>query len=343
MSGRIEEIKKSVEEQRRKLESLRTVVEGEGVIGELRKRVGEQCEVLGSLGAGLRGEGEGFALSWPETRHLFLQYVEFKKYNPRNAKCMISYMDRFVREPIRAPLDVMKVFTGLSAGQSHNLNRALSAWLRCLEINNPNAQFKEFLNSLRAAIPKDEVGFDLKIPTPDEVASSLKEMTEGFLRYRACYELVLDSGLRLVEACRLINSLIEGEVQPEMLNGFCVAPLGYFRRTKLAYFAYFTDQTLKLIKHLKTNEKVTPELATNYVRKRLKAIAFKYLRKFANDIMTSEKLNIPESVADFIQGRVPRSIGAKHYMRLKRKADQFYPRYAEYVTELRRKAGTLTA
>ncbi|MGB9694266.1 MAG: integrase, partial [Fervidobacterium sp.] len=50
----------------------------------------------------------------------------------------------------------------------------------------------------------------------------------------------------------------------------------------------------------------------------------------------------PESVADFIQGRVPRSIGAKHYMQLKRKADQFYPRYAEYVTELRRKAGILT-
>jgi intergrase/recombinase len=60
-------------------------------------------------------------------------------------------------------------------------------------------------------------------------------------------------------------------------------------------------------------------------------------------MITSERLNIPESVADFIQGRVPRSIGAKHYMRLKRKADQFYPRYVEYVTELRRKAGTLTA
>ncbi|MGC8998767.1 MAG: integrase [Candidatus Bathyarchaeia archaeon] len=69
----------------------------------------------------------------------------------------------------------------------------------------------------------------------------------------------------------------------------------------------------------------------------------KYLRKFANDTMTSEKLNIPEIVADFIQGRVPKSIGVKHYMQLKRKADQFYPRYAEHVTELRRKAGIITA
>ncbi|MGB9960575.1 MAG: integrase [Candidatus Bathyarchaeales archaeon] len=60
-------------------------------------------------------------------------------------------------------------------------------------------------------------------------------------------------------------------------------------------------------------------------------------RKFANDIITSEKLNVPESVADSIQDRVPKSIRAKHYKQLKRKADQFYPRYAEYVTELRRK------
>jgi len=30
-------------------------------------------------------------------------------------------------------------------------------------------------------------------------------------------------------------------------------------------------------------------------------------------------------------------------MRLRRKADQFYPRYAEYVAELRRKAGLLAA
>jgi len=32
--------------------------------------------------------------------------------------------------------------------------------------------------------------------------------------------------------------------------------------------------------------------------------------KLVNDTMISEKLNIPESVADFIRGRVPKSIGA---------------------------------
>jgi len=73
-------------------------------------------------------------------------------------------------------------------------------------------------------------------------------------------------------------------------------------------------------------------------RPRKDVVTWKYLRKFAFDVMTSEELNIPESVADFIQGRTPKSIGARHYMKLKRKAIQFYPRYAEYVMELRQKA-----
>jgi intergrase/recombinase len=49
-------------------------------------------------------------------------------------------------------------------------------------------------------------------------------------------------------------------------------------------------------------------------------------------------LDIPESVADFIQGRTPKKIGAKHYMVLVRQAKKFYPRYAEYISELRQKA-----
>jgi len=53
--------------------------------------------------------------------------------------------------------------------------------------------------------------------------------------------------------------------------------------------------------------------------------------------MTSEQLNIPESVADFIEGRTAKSVGARHCMNLKRKAIQFYPRYSTYVTNLKSK------
>jgi len=66
-------------------------------------------------------------------------------------------------------------------------------------------------------------------------------------------------------------------------------------------------------------------------------VTTKYLRKFAFDKMI--ELEVPESVADFIQERVARPIGAKHYLSLARQAVKFYPRYAEYITALRDKAG----
>ncbi|MBS7636847.1 hypothetical protein KEJ37_05895 [Candidatus Bathyarchaeota archaeon] len=331
----IEELKRRVDEQCKALNSLASSLEGENRLGELMKRVEKPCEALTSLAANM-GESVSFVLSWPETKKLFLQYVEFKRYEPANAKTLISYLDRFVTQPIKEPLDVMRLFSPLTVGQRHHLNRALRAWFKCLEINMPDGRFKEFLDSLRKVIPKDEVGIDVKVPEEEQIISDLRRIVSEPLPLQAEYNLLLDSGLRLVEVVRLLNDFPEAE----HLEGFYRCPVGFFRGSKQAYYCYMTEYTYQLIKKL--NEKVS-EIRLKRRHQLHKYTRAKYLRKFANDTMTSERLNIPESVADFIQGRVPKSIGAKHYMQLKRKADQFYPRYAEYITELRRKAGILTA
>jgi len=100
---------------------------------------------------------------------------------------------------------------------------------------------------------------------------------------------------------------------------------------------------MQLLKQLSEEEKkcLTDKNASKYVQKLPGVVCCKYLRKFAFDKMI--ELGVPESVADFIEGRTPKTIGAKHYMILLRQAKQYYPRYAEYVTHLRRKAGLTAA
>jgi intergrase/recombinase len=274
-------------------------------------------------------------IDYPRVRDNFSAFLKSKKFNERYVEGILSYLDKNVKT-IRGPMDVLTVFSKLTSGQQHNLSRGMRNLFNFLEAQGFN---KDYLDTLRKNIPKDEIGFDVKVPSPEEIAESLQVMAKGQMRYQAVYELVVDSGLRLIEACQLLNNFSATNVEKH--EGFYVAPLGYFRRSKLAYFAFFTQHTFNLIKQVK--EKVDWELATNYVRKREDVAAFKYLRKFANDTMTSEELNIPESTADFIQGRTPKSIGARHYMQLKRKAIQFYPKYAKYVTDLRRKAGLIPA
>jgi intergrase/recombinase len=347
-SEKIGELKKRVEEQCRALGSLASSIEGEDKLGQLFKRVEGRCEALSSLvGGGVSVGGEGFVLSWPETRQMFLQYLEFKRYEPANARNMLNYLDRFVKQPIKAPMDVMMIFSPLTTGQRHHLNRALRAWFKCLEINKPNGQFKEFLDGLRKAIPKDEVGIDIKVPEEEQIISDLRRLASDPLKYQVAYNLLLDSGLRLVEVVKLLNNFPEAE----HLEGFYRCPVGLFRGSKQAYYCYLTEYTFQQIMQLKNDgdpASLERRLKDGFTKdsidmwhKKHNYTRPKYLRKFANDTMTSEKLNIPESVADFIQGRVPKSIGAKHYMQLRRKADQFYPRYAEYVTKLRRKAGII--
>ncbi|HEX68881.1 MAG TPA: hypothetical protein ENG10_01120 [Candidatus Bathyarchaeota archaeon] len=272
---------------------------------------------------------KGLKINYLQIRSDFVTFLKSRGLNPRYIECMLRYLDKYVTV-INGPMDILRIFSGLTKGQQHNLSRGLRNLFNFLEMQGFN---KNYLDILRKNIPKDEVGFDLRIPSELEIISALKTMSKGLFKYKVLYDLVLDSGLRLIEACRLINNFSQLEIHA--FQGFYVAPLGFFRKTKLAYFAFFTEYTFNQIKKLR--EKVDWGAATHYVQKK-RVPAFKYLRKFANDQMTSEQLNIPEAVADFIQGRTPKSIGARHYMKLKRKAIQFYPRYAAYITKLRRKA-----
>jgi intergrase/recombinase len=148
------------------------------------------------------------------------------------------------------------------------------------------------------------------------------------IKYQIVWKLLLDSGLRLTEAVKIVNEFKPESV--ERVNGFCRMSLGQFRGSKQTYYAYFTEPTLKmLVQH--NHDSLNPLNVSHYLNK-YGLTAPKYLRKFVFDTMIT--LGIPESVADFIEGRVAKRIGAKHYMSLMRQADGFYGRYQAKIAEL---------
>jgi intergrase/recombinase len=102
---------------------------------------------------------------------------------------------------------------------------------------------KNYLDSLRNAIPKTKCGIDLKIPSESEIVDSLNKLENSPKKYRALYNLLLDSGLRLVESVTLINKFKDAEE----INGFFRCQLGDFRGTKRAYYGHFSERTHELI------------------------------------------------------------------------------------------------
>jgi len=236
---------------------------------------------------------------------------------------MVSYLDRYVRE-IRGPSDMIELFSKVKAAKRH-IVFTLRTWFNFYEaLGYEKAQ----LDILRNALPKTQCGRDL-IPNEQRIVDSLRKLSKAPLKYQALYHVLLDSGLRLVEACELINSFLDAEAT----NGFFRCEVSMFRGEKQAYYGHFTEYTLSLVKQVK--DRLNPTTASSYYRKRGYVLA-KYLRKYAFDKMI--ELEVPESVADFIEGRVPKRIGAKHYLALARQSSKFYPRYATYVEGLRQQA-----
>lgn len=89
---------------------------------------------------------------------------------------------------------------------------------------------------------------------------------------------------------------------------------------------------LKLIKQ--SHEALDDRTASHHYSK-IDHMAPKYLRKFAFDTMISEEMDIQESVGDFIEGRTPKRVGARHYTKLLRQADGHYRKYATYLEKFR--------
>jgi intergrase/recombinase len=63
---------------------------------------------------------------------------------------------------------------------------------------------KDCLDVLRKALPKVQCGIDLKIPDEAKIIESLRKLFKAPVKYQARYNLLLDSGLRLIEAVELI-------------------------------------------------------------------------------------------------------------------------------------------
>jgi len=249
--------------------------------------------------------------------------MRVQEYDERTIKGAVSYLDKYA-VVIQEPKDVVSMFSQVKAGKRHVAMglRYLFNFYEALGFD------KAYLDVLRNMLPKDQTGIDLKIPSEAKIVDSLKRLEKVPMKYQALYNVLLDSGLRLIEAVKLINGF-EGA---ERINGFHRCEVGLFRGSKQAFYGHFSEHTMKLIKEV--NEPLEERNASHYFQK-FGYVAPKYLRKFAFDKMI--ELEIPESVADFIEGRVPKRIGAKHYLALARQSSKFYPRYAEYIEKLRTK------
>ena len=264
------------------------------------------------------------SLNYEKVRGVFVDWLKSKGYCARYSKDVVNYLDRYWVE-VKQPIDVALLFARVEQGRNH-LIKSLRVFFNFCEVLGYG---EDYLDRLRRALPKAEYGIDLRIPTEDDMIASLRKCQLIPIEYSALYNLLCDSGLRMTEGICFINE----QRNFGQINGFYRGALALFRGCKSAYFAHFSEYTAYLISQVE--KKLREDQVSTYLG-RLEFVNPKYIRKYVFDKMI--ELEIPESVADFIQGRVATRIGAKHYLALARQASNFYPRYLKHAEKLRKRA-----
>jgi len=170
------------------------------------------------------------------------------------------------------------------------------------------------LTGCRKKLKNKLVCVDNYVPTDTEVKSTLKYLNKY---QQLLYLVYLYSGIRKVEGDYLLKNLLK--LKAQKFEGFVKISMNYLRKNKNSYFCYLP---LKIYDDLIKNHINLSLGSLESTLKRKKLISIKYCRKWF--YTKCIELGVPESIADYYQGRVANSVGSNHYLNRQLLADQNY-------------------
>jgi len=181
---------------------------------------------------------------------------------------------------------------------------------------------REYFSFLK--VPKS--GIDLFVPAEEQVLSTLEKTKEREDIYMI-YLVLLASGARLSEAVIFLKSLNKQKFI-EIDSRAVKYPFPLLRGRKKVFYIYLPKVIAEFLERIE----LTRDIVSSYA-KRHNLVKPKYIRKFVAQQMF--KLGIDPVVIDFIQGRVARSVLARHYLNLSYLADKQYSKYAKWLMDVR--------
>jgi len=181
-----------------------------------------------------------------------------------------------------------------------------------------NIDLKGYLDLLK--VPRS--GIDLFVPSEDQVRDTLRRARrrEDIL---IVYTILLAAGIRLSEVVLFLRTYRRGRLI--RVDDIVVKyPISSLRRTKRIFYVYLPRSIISNLRKVRTTVNTVSRYAYRW-----DLIRPKYIRKFVAQKMY--ELGIDPLTIDFIQGRVPRSVLARHYLNLSYHADREYRKYAEWL------------
>jgi intergrase/recombinase len=175
----------------------------------------------------------------------------------------------------------------------------------------------------------------------DDLVKTISCLKESHELYYLVYKLMLEGGIRLSHALMIIESFKPNEIIE--INGldtprficfnekkFCRYYVGIKETMKPCEWAYFSLDTFKILEKY-SGKRIARRLVYKYVKKRSLLLP-KYIRKISWRLMIK---TMPREIARFVQSRLGElKISEARYEDLLAEADEYYPKYLEYLNKV---------
>jgi len=183
----------------------------------------------------------------------------------------------------------------------------------------------EVVNKYRQFLKVPYSNPDVYVPTDSEVIIAYNKI-KGNSVLEIVFLVLMTSGIRYIECLDFLkNYNIDKFTVCTNFVAYRVSNLRHTKNINNIYLPLFVYTKLKQV----TN-------TYNALRQRFKekqcSFSLKYLRKWHYNFLLYN--NVPESVADFIQGRSNRSVSANHYLARSQQADFWYSKVVPELDKL---------
>ncbi|MBN1386346.1 hypothetical protein JW968_05235 [Candidatus Woesearchaeota archaeon] len=258
----------------------------------------------------------------------FSRYDEFiewlkTKYYPHTITQTGAYFKKHLSQrSFRSPQELNRYILSKKRGIK-NLIVAARVYLNFCEYH--EYMTEEAINYYRKYLKIPRGHKDIYVPSNDEIIKNF-EIIKSHKSLRMVYIVLACSGIRYVEALDFL-----GNYDPKRFrvhSNYVSYSVGLLRNTKNINNIYLPKFVYEIL-HPVTN---TYQSLAVKVKEKGASVTFKYLRKWNYNFLLYNQ--VPESVADWIQGRSGKSVSANHYLAKGQQADYWYEKVADKFHEL---------
>ena len=243
-------------------------------------------------------------------RREYEKWLISRKLDDGYIKDLVNTLTRFIRE------DIIELQDDISEMQSIALRSYLTYLVQKSLLTEEGA--KHF----RKKVPLRQSKADNYIPTNEEVIGAYSQIKDK--RYKTIFKLLAFSGARITELVKMVK-----EYDPSKLiiqGKFAKYKLHYNRGHKNSFYIYMPKELVpelhKFYIHVDT---ITHQISKSGLNP-------KYLRKWFYNFLIYN--NVPEGVADFIEGRASSFVGSMHYLSKAKQSDYWYDKVIEELSHV---------